>query len=209
MVTIRATKNYNIQTYPQSEEFTSSAACALMVLKHFKKGYKPNKKEEFKIWQEAVMGSVWHGSRYGLAYALKKRGLNVEIISNNTKDEGYERKLAVYEGVNLDTLRASFEEAKAKVKEAKIKETNMQITINTIKREMSSGKIPIVLVNANAINPYLNSAPHWVVIKGYDKDAFYMNDPYSDSTITMENDVFKSALGYENEIHMLGVKAKS
>jgi len=208
MTTIRASKDYNISTYPQSEEFTSSAACAMMVLKHLKKGYKPNKKDEFKIWQEAVMGSVWHGSKYGLAYALKKRGLNVDIFSNNTKDEGYERKLAVYEGVNLDTLKASFDEVKAKVKEAKIKETNTQVTINVIKREMSKGKIPIVLVNANAINPYLNPAPHWVVIKGYDKDAFYINDPYSDSTITIEYDAFKAALGYDNEGHMLGVSAK-
>ncbi|MGC8478957.1 MAG: peptidase C39 family protein [Candidatus Micrarchaeia archaeon] len=208
MATVKDSKNYDIQTYPQSEEFTSSAACAIMVLKHFKKGYKPTKNDEFKIWQEAVMGSIWHGSRYGLAYALKKRGLNVEIFSNNTKDEGYERKLAVYEGVNLDALKASFEEIKTKVKEAKVKETNAQVTINMIKKMMSKGKVPIVLVNANAINPYLEPAPHWVVIKGYDKDAFYMNDPYSDSTITMEKDAFRTALGYESETHMLTISAK-
>ena len=84
----------------------------------------------------------------------------------------------------------------------------MQVTANLIKKSINSGRIPIVLVNANAINPYLKASPHWVVVKGYDKDAFYMNDPYSDSTITMENDVFKSAIGYENETHMISVSTR-
>ena len=208
MVKMKSSKIYDIQTYPQSEEFTSSAACALMVLKYVNKGYKPNRAEEYKIWQEAVSGSIWHGSKYGLAYALNKRGAKVEIVSNNTKDEGYEKKLAVYEGINLDTLRASFNEIRDKSRAARIKERSMQVTANLIKKSINSGRIPIVLVNANAINPYLKASPHWVVVKGYDNDAFYMNDPYSDSTITMENDVFKSAIGYENETHMISVSTR-
>lgn len=179
-----------------------------MVLKYVKKDYKPNKNEEYKIWQEAVSGSIWHGSKYGLAYALSKRGAKVDIVSNNTKDEGYERRLAVYEGINLDTLRASFNEIKDKAKAAKIKEKGAQVTANLIKKSINGGKIPIVLVNASAINPYLKASPHWVVVKGYDKDAFYMNDPYSDSTITMENDVFRGAIGYENETHMINVSTR-
>ena len=66
-------------------------------------------------------GSVWHGSRYGIAYALAKRGAKTQIMSN-AKDEGYEKKLAVYEGINLDTLSASFNEIKEKANELKIKE---------------------------------------------------------------------------------------
>jgi uncharacterized protein YvpB len=60
-------------------------------------------------------------------------------------------------------------------------------------------------VNASVLNTYLEPSPHWVVIKGYDKDTFYINDPYSDSTITMEPQAFKSALGFEKEYHMITV----
>ena len=77
-----------------------------------------------------------------------------------------------------------------------------------IKKQLNSSKIPIVLVNASMLNPYLEPSPHWVVVKGYDKDTFYINDPYSDSTIAMEPQVFKTALGYENEYHMISVKAR-
>ena len=99
----RESKIFDVPNYAQTEEFTSSAACAMMTLKYLNKDMQMKKETEFSIWQEAVNGSVWHGSRYGLAYALAKRGAKTQIISN-AKDEGYEKKLAVYEGINLDTL---------------------------------------------------------------------------------------------------------
>jgi hypothetical protein len=201
-------KMYEISTYAQSEEFTSAAACAMMVLKYLKTSFKPKKETEFDIWQEAVNGSVWHGSKYGLAYALGKRGLKSEIISSNTKDEGYERKLAVYDGINLDTLKSSFLEIKEKTRKMGIKESYGIVTTNMIKKQLSSGYIPIILVDASALNPYMESSPHWVVIKGYDNETFYLNDPYSDSTLTMETDLFKSVIGFDNEYHMIAVKAK-
>ena len=204
---LRESRIFDVPNYAQTEEFTSSAASAMMVLKYLNKDLKMKKDLEFEIWQEAVNGSVWHGSRYGLAYALAKRGAKTQIISN-AKDEGYEKRLAVYEGINLDTLSASFKEIKDKAKDLKIKEQYGMATINTIKKQINSGHIPIVLVNANVLNPYLDASPHWVVIKGYDKDALYINDPYSDSTITMEPQLFKGALGFEKEFHMIIVNSK-
>jgi hypothetical protein len=137
-----------------------------MVLKHIKPEFKMKKEEEYSIWQEAVNGSVWHGSKYGLAYAIAKRGGKVSIISN-TKDEGYDRKLAVYENVNLDTLTASYNEIKKKSEDLNVEEEyNPNISINTVKKALSAGNIPIVLIDANALNPYLDSSPHWIVVKG-------------------------------------------
>ena len=200
--TIRKSKIFNIPTYAQKEEFTSSAACALMVLKYLNKNLQMSKEKEFEIWREAVSGSVWHGSRYGLAYALAKRGAKTEIITN-VKDEGFEKTMAVYEGVNLDTLSASFNEIKQKSNDMKIKETVQAVSMNKIKEQINKNKIPIVLVDANALNPYMEKAPHWVIIKGYDEDSIYLNDPYSDNTVTMTQDMFKNVLGYENNYHMI------
>lgn len=198
----------DIPHYPQTEDFTSSAACAMMVLKYINPGFKFKREHEYEIWQEAVNGSVWYGSKYGLAYALSKRGANVGIVSN-TKNEGYERKMAVYENVNLDTLTASFNEIKAKSESAGVEEDHGVVSLVAIKKALSSGHVPIVLIDARVVNSYLDSMPHWVVVKGYDKDTFYINDPYSDSTITLDTNAFKSALGFEQNYHMVAVHSKS
>ncbi len=204
----RESKMFDIPNYAQTERFTSSAACAIMVLKHINKKMSLSKDLEYKIWQQAIGGSVWYGSRYGLAYALAQRGAKIEIISD-VKDEGYEKRLAVYEGINLDTLTASFNEVREKARALKVKEIYGKASINTIKKALNNGKIPIVIIDAKSINPELESSPHWVVVKGYDKDTFYINDPYSDITVTMEPDAFKAAIGYDNEFHMIGVNTRS
>ena len=203
--------NLEVPHYPQTEEFTSSAACAMMVLKYLNHNFKLTKEQEYSIWQEAVNGSVWHGSKYGIAYALAKRGARVRITSN-TKDEGYDRKLAVYENVNLDTLTASFNEIKGKAMSLDVEEEHSSnISVNAIKKALSNNQVPIVLIDANAINPYLESSPHWVVVTGYDKDAFYINDPYSDSTMTLDAEAFKAALGYdsaEKNLHIISANLR-
>jgi hypothetical protein len=198
----------DIPHYPQTEDFTSSAACAMMVLKFISPSFKFKREHEYEIWQEAVNGSVWYGSKYGLAYALAKRGARVGILSN-TKDEGYERKMAVYESVNLDTLAASFNEIKAKSESAGVEEEHAVVSLASIKKALSSGHVPIVLIDARVVNSYLDSMPHWVVVKGYDKDTFYINDPYSDSTITLDTNAFKSALGFDRDYHMIAVHSKA
>ncbi|MGC9037175.1 MAG: peptidase C39 family protein [Candidatus Micrarchaeia archaeon] len=203
----------DIPLYAQTEDFTSSAAAAMMVLKTLNKNFKLKKDVEEKIWQEAVNGSVWYGSKYGLAYALAKRGAEVAVMSN-TKDEGYEKTMAVYENINLDTLSASFSEIKQKalgmgVEEEYIPSANLQL----IKKALSSNYIPIILIDIRAIlgtekSEEMESLPHWVVVKGYDKDNFYINDPYSYHTIALDPESLKAALGYENDFHMILVKKK-
>ncbi|MCL4373288.1 MAG: peptidase C39 family protein [Candidatus Marsarchaeota archaeon] len=205
----KESKMLDIINYPQSEEFTSAAACVLMALKYINKNMSIKKGMEYDIWEEANYGSVWHGSRYGIAYSLAKRGARPYIMTN-AKDEGYEKKLAVYEGINLETLRSSFNEIKKRAEDLKVKEVKKFVTLNTIKKELNVGRVPIVLVNANKLSPqdHPEPSPHWVVVKGYDKDTVYINDPYSNETISMEPQVFRSVLGYDNEYHMISVSAK-
>ncbi|MEM0107074.1 MAG: peptidase C39 family protein [Candidatus Micrarchaeaceae archaeon] len=203
---IRKSKILDIPCYGQKEEFMSAAACVVMVMKYLNKNYKV-KDDYYKIWQDTLGGSMWHGSRYGIAYALAKRGAKPEIITN-AKDEGYEKKLAVYEGENLDILHASFQDIQNRCNKMNIKENYGVITINKIKKLLNEGRIPIIVVDANVLDPTRESSPHWVVVKGYDKDMFYINDPYQNVTVSMEPEQFKKIIGYDNEHHMVAVQIR-
>ncbi len=205
---LKESKLFEVPVYGQEYEFMSSAASIMMVLKYLNKHFKLTKDEKEAIYMDAIGGSVWHGSRYGIAYALAKRGASPQIFSN-VKDAGYEKKLAVYEGINLETLTSAFDEIKKKTHEYNVKEQYGVTTVNTIKKQINQGRIPIVLVNLNALNPGAEPQPHWVVVKGYDKDTIYVNDPYSDSTVELDPDTFKSALGYDSEHHMISVSARN
>ena len=68
---------------------------------------------------------------------------------------------------------------------------------------------PIPLIASLLVMVVLAAVLVWVVVKGYDKDTFYINDPYSDSTITLDTNAFKSALGFEENYHMIAVHSKS
>ena len=68
-----------------------------------------------------------------------------------------------------------------------------------------------MLIDAKSVNSYLKedeSMPQWVVVKGYDNDNFYINDPYSYSTITLATDAFRSALGFDGDYHMIVINSK-
>ena len=47
---------FELPHYPQSDEFTSSAASAMMVLKFLNDSFKFKKESEYMIWQESVNG---------------------------------------------------------------------------------------------------------------------------------------------------------
>ena len=51
---------FDVPHYPQTEEFTSAAACASMVLKFVSPTFKLKKENEYSIWQEGAWTARGH-----------------------------------------------------------------------------------------------------------------------------------------------------
>ncbi|BCS91353.1 MAG: hypothetical protein ARM1_0810 [Candidatus Micrarchaeota archaeon] len=206
--------HFNIPIVGQSEEFTSAGACGLMLLayrerKYLKQDESKLKSLEYSIWQDAMKGSVIHGSRYGLAYALAKRGFNVKIITN-IRNEGYERAIAVNNGINLLTLEAAFKEIKELALKSNIEEKIVKnITAETIKNIMREKMIPIVLVDLSKLHEDLEGmdpTPHWVIVKEFFENDFVINDPYLYNSLTLSKSMLNSILGINNDKAVIAVK---
>ena len=71
-----------MKVYRQSTSFTCGPACVLMALSHFFSRINQNRGKQLEIWSESVVPPIKGTSAFGLAYSLRKRGLNARVIAS-------------------------------------------------------------------------------------------------------------------------------
>jgi predicted double-glycine peptidase len=196
---------YNIPLF-KGEAFQSGAVSLSMALNYFKRNLKMDKEKFLKLLVETSKGGVFYASRHGIAYAAAKRGVKAEILSSE-KDEGFAKYYALELGKSLDVLRASFEEVKESSKKLGVKEKRISKSsaLKIIKESLKQNKIPIVVLNGKAINSTKQEVPVWVVVSGYNGESFFINDPIREEVRQLPKEVFKKAISFKNELHIVNI----
>jgi hypothetical protein len=199
---------YNIPLL-RGEAFQSGAVSLSMALNYLKKNFKIDKEKFLKLLVETSKGGVFYASRHGIAYAAAKHGVKAEILSSE-KDEGFAKFYAMDLGKNLSVLRASFEEVRENSKKLGIKEKKVSrnSALRVIKESLKQNKIPIVVLNGRAINSTKQEVPVWVVVSGYNGESFFINDPIREEVRELPKEIFKKAINFKNELHIVNVFKK-
>jgi len=199
---------YNIPLL-KGEAFQSGAVSLSMALNYLKKNFKIDKEKFLKLLVETSKGGVFYASRHGIAYAAAKHGVKAEILSSE-KDEGFAKFYAMDLGKNLSVLRASFEEVRENSKKLGIKEKKVSRSsaLRVIKESLKQNKIPIVVLNGRAINSTKQEVPVWVVVSGYNGESFFINDPIREEVRELPKEIFKKAINFKNELHIVNVFKK-
>ncbi|MEM0086816.1 MAG: peptidase C39 family protein [Candidatus Micrarchaeaceae archaeon] len=182
----------SVPFYPQAYEFTCGPACLMMVFKYFEKSFEMGKVEEMNVWRESVLAPLTATSRYGLAYAALRRGLEVYIKTNVKgvefiKKERMTQSQKQYLNYVLDMVEMLFNERKARAKALGLIERRGSVRMADIRSVLLRGGLPIILTNLKYLED--EDSPHWILVVGFIGNNVIIHDPGS----KVGNKVFTTA----------------
>jgi hypothetical protein len=179
----------NIPLYKQTTDFTCGACATLMVWKYFDRSVQLSKRNEFLIWTEIAALPFKFSSPYRIAALFINKGFKTKLImKQGTNGEGKillkccqtnpaERKLFI------DFFKAHCRILKRNITSSIV---DRNPTLHDIRRALLNNSPVIALVDSyytsktrGARNP--PHLPHWIVIRGYRNERFYINDPIQES----------------------------
>lgn len=165
--------------YQQTLEFTCGPAALMMAMKRLNPNLMLNRKLELQIWREATTIFMTSGlggcAPDGLALAAHHRGFDVELI---LKDEQALFVDSVRSTEKKEVIALVHEDFQERISAARIKVRYGSVRVEELKKVISKGAVPVVLISSYRI--YGEKFPHWVVVTDVRDDIVYLHDPYVD-----------------------------
>jgi len=191
-----------VPLYKQTTDFTCGACATLMVWRYFDRHVQLSKRNEFLVWTEIVALPFKFSSPYRIAVFFIKKGFETKLLmSQGISGEGKilleccqtdpaERKLF------LDFFEKHNEILKRHISPAIL---DRNPTMLDIRRALSNRSPVIALVDSYYTSkargakdpPHL---PHWIVIRGFDGEQFYINDSTHESDLETGKMVVKGRI---------------
>ena len=167
-----------IRFYKQHSMETCGPACMLMILDLYRKIEYPTPKQEAKLYS-LYRSNVFKGvNGAAIANCLSKNNLEITLLQSfhqrmDNRDGYYSEEL-------YEALQGEYQAAVDKCADRIKLITDAVLTCASLKQELDAGKQIILqcIVPGNADGIHDHTL-HWVVVYGYDEDAFLVCDPLS------------------------------
>jgi hypothetical protein len=191
-----------VPLYKQTTDYTCGASATLTVWKHSDENVQLTKRNEFLIWTEIVALPFKFSSPYRIAAFFIKKGFETNLLM---KQETIDIGKALPECCQVDAAeRKLFPDFFKKHNAILKRHTPSAIldrnpTLLDIRRALSNHSPEIALVDSYYTSkargardpPHL---PHWIVIRGYEGEQFYINDSTHESGLETGKTVMKERL---------------
>lgn len=162
--------------FHQSTDFTCGPACMMMALAWADPRLRPKPVLEFQLWREATtifMASGLGGCEaFGLAVALKRRGLDPEIYVSDARPHFLETTSSAERRRVMELTQAQYRH-EAKALAIPIHLTPVRESV--LMRTLDVGNVAIVLVSG--YHMVRRGQPHWVFAFGRDGRHILLHDP--------------------------------
>jgi ribosomal protein S18 acetylase RimI-like enzyme len=162
--------------FHQSTEFTCGPACIMMALGWADRSFKPAPALEFQLWREATTIFLGAGpggcGPYGLALALKRRGLLPEVYVSRPGPYFLDTAKSADKRRVMQVTQTEFHrEARANDIPSHLTPVNESVLM----KAFDAGYVAIVLVSGYQMVP--RGRPHWIFAFGRDRRHVLMHDP--------------------------------
>jgi hypothetical protein len=183
----------DVPYFQQTRYSTCGAASLMMVMKYWDNTFKLSRRNEFFLWLKSnpfiFLGGIL---QFGLAKTALKAGYKTHIYQKSKFSDIYPNKSKF---VDFYQWIASFGARHNKIPIYYSKNILDEIFIS-IEEKIP----PIVFLNLKPIVG--ENVLHWLVVTGFDRENFYVNDPYvpygflsnTRKTFRVKLDVFKRAI---------------
>jgi ribosomal protein S18 acetylase RimI-like enzyme len=162
--------------FPQTTEFTCGPACVIMALSWADPAFKPEQAVEFALWREATTIFLSSGpggcDPYGLAVAMRRRGLDPEVHVSRTGP------------YFLETVRTQDKRSVMRLTQQQFQREALQLGVRThsaapteslLISAFDTGAVAIVLVSG--YHMVRRRVPHWVFAFGHSGRFVLIHDP--------------------------------
>ncbi|MBS3119292.1 peptidase C39 family protein [Candidatus Woesearchaeota archaeon] len=167
-----------MKAYVQTTEYTSGAACLLMVLNHFDAKVKFSRDKEFELWQRIAMLPSRSGNVYAMGRITHAAKIPTTVVVGE-KDyrfplyRFYKMKLKEVKDTNFMSQKFYREAVEAGV-DIEIR----AFDIEEVKRLLQDGKVIIIRLNSSVLINERKPFANFFVLYGFADRSFDMMDPF-------------------------------
>jgi ribosomal-protein-alanine acetyltransferase len=170
----------DIPYYAQTLAFTCGPACLMMALKRFQPDFELNPTEEINLWREATLVFMTAGiggtGPHGLALSAQRRGLPTRLWMSSERTPF---RRSVRDKKKREVIALAHRDLRQRAEDAGVEIAVFDFTLADIISMIHRKLVPILLVSSYHLNGHRE--PHWVVVTGFDRDCFYVQDPDLDA----------------------------
>ena len=167
-----------IRFYKQHTLESCGAACMLMLLDFYRKVEYPTPKQERKLYSLYRSQAFLGMNGAAIANCLSKNGLEVRLLLSS--GQMMDNRDGYYSDELYDALLAEYRAEVQKCTDRIRLSTGVNITVDTLKRELDDGRQLIVQCivpgDADGIHDHVL---HWIVVYAYKGNLFFACDPLS------------------------------
>lgn len=146
-----------------------------MAMKYFDPSLEINMDFEVDIWRESNLVEDWSTCGRGLAYSAAKRGYGAKIFASVDDIPFKDKILSLRPDTDTEVLEFFFRDMKRRALAMEVPEIHKKVTFDDVSTAIRQNSVPILLVNAKLLHG--EDVPHWIVVKGWNREGVFINDP--------------------------------
>ena len=168
----------------------------MMVMKFFQPNLRLTRELEFDIWREANLVESYGTSKEGLALAAARRGFEVYTMGGNLPHSFIDAIKDQIPNLDMGVLEQLYDDTKTKFRSMGLRNQRSPLGLTKLRQILMRSQVPVLLTSTLLFRRG-EDLPHWVVVTGYGRDGWYVNNPLARTAHTkIGHEALRSKLGY-------------